>query len=128
MPVVNLCFPESSRGTSATKLLTTDYAAGRGELAALDLRTGRRLWTRRLGSPDFGCATVSRDVVFTSTYAGTILALRASTGEVLWRATAPAAVNACPAAVGRLLIVAAGAAYPRARVEHDEVVAYAPAP
>ncbi len=126
-PVVDLCFPESALGTSLAGFLTADYASGRGELAALDLKTGRRLWTRQLASPDFGCATVSQDVVFTATYAGTILALRASTGEVLWRATARAAINACPAVAGKLLIVAAGATYTRPRRDHDEVVAYAPA-
>jgi alcohol dehydrogenase (cytochrome c) len=127
VPVVDLCFPESSLGTSETKFLTTDYAAGRGALVALDLRTGRRLWTRRLGSPDFGCATVSNDVVFTSTSAGGVLALEASSGKVLWRATAPSAVNACPAVAGRLLVLPAAATYPRPRIQRPEVVAYAPA-
>jgi outer membrane protein assembly factor BamB len=126
VPVVDLCFPESGLGTSATRFLTTDYAAGRGALVALDLQTGKRLWKRALASPDFGCATVSNDVVFTSTYAGTVLALDASSGKVLWRATAPAAVNACPAVAGRLLVVVAGAAYPHARAQNDAVVAYAP--
>jgi len=125
-PVVDLCFPESALGTSLAGFLTADYASGRGALAALDLKTGRRLWTRQLDSPDFGCATVSRDVVFTATYAGAVLALRASTGEVLWRANARAAINACPAVAGKLLIVAAGAAYTKPRTEQDEVVAYAP--
>jgi outer membrane protein assembly factor BamB len=65
-------------------------------------------------------------VVFTSTYAGTVLALDSSSGKVLWHATAPAAVNACPAVAGRLLVVVAGAAYPHARAQNDAVVAYAP--
>jgi alcohol dehydrogenase (cytochrome c) len=125
-PVVDLCFPESALGTSLAGFLTANYASGRGELVALDLKTGKRLWTRRLASPDFGCATVSDDVVFTVTYAGTVLALRASNGETLWRARTPAAVNACPAVAGKLLIVAAGAAYTQPRTERDEVVAYAP--
>lgn len=125
-PVVDLCFRESALGTSLAGFLTTDYTKGRGGLVALDLKTGRRLWTHPLASPDFGCATVSNDVVFTITYAGTILALRSSNGETLWSAIAPAAVNACPAVAGKLLIVAAGAAYTQPRSEHDEVVAYGP--
>jgi alcohol dehydrogenase (cytochrome c) len=125
-PVVDLCFRESALGTSLAGFLTTDYTKGRGGLVALDLKTGRRLWTHRLASPDFGCATVSNDVVFTITYAGAILALRASNGETLWSAIAPAAVNACPAVSGKLLLVAAGAAYTQPRAEHDEVVAYGP--
>jgi outer membrane protein assembly factor BamB len=127
VPVVDLCFTESALGTSLSSFLTTNYAEARGALVALDLRTGRRLWSHPLASADFGCATVSHDVVFTDTYAGTILALSAKDGSVLWRARAPAAVNACPAAAGRLLVVAAAAAYPLPRDELYEVVAYAPA-
>ena len=37
-------------------------------------RAAGSLWERRLPSPNFGCATVSNDVVFTSTYAGRISA------------------------------------------------------
>ena len=126
-PVVNLCFEESALGTSNTAFLATDYAKGRGAFVALEEKTGKPLWRRRLSSPDFGCATVSNDVVFTSTYAGKVLALGAKDGRLLWQWTAPAAVNACPAVAGSLLVVAAGAAYPEPRNESDEVVAYAPA-
>ena len=126
VPVVNLCFTESAYGTSTAGFLATDYAKGRGAIVALDTKTGARLWQHQLSSPSFGCATVSNDVVFTSTYAGSVLAYRAMDGRLLWHATAPAAVNACPAVSGSLLIVAAGAAYPEPRSESDEVVAYAP--
>jgi outer membrane protein assembly factor BamB len=127
VPVVDLCFTESAVGTSTAGFLTTDYTKGRGSLVALDLKTGKRLWTRSLASANFGCATVSNDVVFTATYAGTLLAVRASDGKVLWRAAAPAPINACPAVAGRLLVVAAGATYPQPRTSRNEVVAYAPA-
>ncbi len=128
VPVVNLCFTESALGTSLNSFLTTNYAKARGALVALDLRTGQRLWSHTLASADFGCATVSNDVVFTDTYAGTILALNARDGRLLWQARTPAAVNACPAVAGRLVVVAAAAAYPMPRDERYEVVAYAPAP
>lgn len=128
VPVVDLCFTESAFGTSLAGFLTADYTKGRGALTALDLHTGRPLWTHRLASANFGCATVSHDVVFTVSYAGTILALKTSDGSELWRGAAPAAVNACPAVAGRLLIVAAGAAYPKPRTQSYQVVAYAPAP
>jgi alcohol dehydrogenase (cytochrome c) len=127
VPVVDLCFSESALGTSLAGFLATDYAQGRGALVGLDLHSGRPVWVRRLASPVFGCATVSNDVVFTVTYAGSVVAVRASDGRLLWHATAPAAVNACPAVAGSLVVVAAGAAYPEPRVASDEVVAYAPA-
>ena len=60
--------------------------AGKGRLVALDAATGRALWERRLPSPDFGCATVANDVVFTSTYDGTVYGFAAETGRLLWQA------------------------------------------
>jgi alcohol dehydrogenase (cytochrome c) len=125
VPVVQLCFHESSRGTSLGRFLTTDYAKGRGAFVALDATTGKRLWSRALPSPDFGCATVSHDVVFTATYAGTLLAYDAATGRELWHARVPAAINGCPAVAGKQLVIAAAAAYPEPRTQANEVVAYA---
>jgi alcohol dehydrogenase (cytochrome c) len=124
-PVVQLCFHESSLGTSLGRFLTTDYAKGRGAFVALDAKTGKRLWSHALASPDFGCATVSHDVVFTSTYAGTLLGYDTETGRRLWRTTVPAAINGCPAVAGKLLVIAAAAAYPEPRTQQNEVVAYA---
>jgi len=67
------------------------------------------LWARRLPSPNFGCATVASDVVFTSTYDGTVYALAVRSGRILWTAREPAGINACPAVAGDLLVVPAGA-------------------
>ena len=47
---------------------------GRGGLTAVDAATGTVAWQHALPSMDFGAATVANDVVFTSTYAGTIYA------------------------------------------------------
>ncbi|HLK45285.1 MAG TPA: PQQ-binding-like beta-propeller repeat protein, partial [Acidimicrobiales bacterium] len=104
----DLCYRENSVGGAASSFTTVNPATGRGELVALDLQTGRRLWRRRLPSPDFGCATVARDVVFTSTLDGTLYAFRAADGGLLWRTRAPAGINACPSVVDGRLFVAAG--------------------
>jgi outer membrane protein assembly factor BamB len=79
------------------------------------------VWERRLGSPDFGCATSSNDVVFTSTFDGTVYGFAASDGRLVWRAKARAGINACPAVVGDLLLVGAGVGGPGAT---PELVAY----
>jgi alcohol dehydrogenase (cytochrome c) len=73
-------------------------------------------------SPDLGCATVSNDVVFTSTYDGTVYALATRDGSVLWRSRLRAGVNACPAVVGDLLLVGAGV--PDSRRARPELVAF----
>ena len=85
---------------------------GRGELVALDARTGRPLWTRRFPAPAFGCATVANDVVFAPTLDGRIYALATDSGRILWQATARAGINACPAVAGDMLLVSAGTVYP----------------
>ncbi len=79
VPVVDLC----GWGSAAARqeLTSVDPSSGRGRLVALDAATGRRIWVRRLPSPDFGCATVSNDVVFTSTFDGTAYAFAAARRE-----------------------------------------------
>jgi alcohol dehydrogenase (cytochrome c) len=106
VPVVDLCGWGSA--VAAQQLTSVDPSQGRGRLVALDAATGRPLWERRLPSPDFGCATVANDVVFTSTYDGTVYALATLDGTILWRARMRAGVNACPAVVGDLLLVGGG--------------------
>jgi outer membrane protein assembly factor BamB len=80
------------------------------------------LWERRLPSPNFGCATVANDVVFTPTHDGRLYALSARDGTILWRATMRAGVNACPAVAGDLLLVGAGVR--RSKGSVPELVAF----
>ena len=106
---VDLCYAESATGAAAASFGSTDPAAGRGSVTALDLSTGRRLWTEALASPPFGCTTVAADVVFVPTFDGRIRAYAAADGRVLWQARARAGINACPSVAGDTLYVAAGA-------------------
>jgi alcohol dehydrogenase (cytochrome c) len=108
VPVVDLCYREDATGGAAVSFERVDPANGRGRLVALDADDGRVLWQRLLPQPDFGCATVTNDVVFTSTYDGTLYAFGARDGRPLWQARAGAGVNACPAVAGDTLYVAAG--------------------
>jgi PQQ enzyme repeat len=62
----------------------------------------------KLPSMDFGGATVANDVVFTSTYAGTVYAYNTQTGKTLWTPKAPAGINSFPG-VGDTLLVGVGA-------------------
>jgi outer membrane protein assembly factor BamB len=120
VPVVDLCGWGSA--TTSQPLTTLDPSRGRGRLVALDAATGRTLWERRLPSPDFGCATVANDVVFTSTFDGTLYAFAVSDGRELWRARMRAGVNACPAVVGDVVVLGAGAR--RSASSVPEVVAF----
>ena len=86
-----------------------NFKTGTGGLTAIDPGAGKVLWQNKLPSEDFGAATVANDVVFTSTYAGTIYAFDTQTGKTLWTAKAPAGINAFPAIDGDTLLVGAAA-------------------
>jgi alcohol dehydrogenase (cytochrome c) len=122
VPVVDLCSWGSA--VARQKVTKLDASRGRGRLIALDAATGRPLWERRLPSPVFSCATVSNDVVFTSTYDGRVYAFAVSDGAVLWRARMRARVNACPAVAGDLLLVGAGVRRPGGAGSVTELVAF----
>jgi outer membrane protein assembly factor BamB len=119
VPVVDLCVPESA--VTSTTLDHVDPTRGRGRLIALDTSTGKPLWSRLFPSPNFGCATVSNDVVLTSTYDGNVYAFAASDGKQLWHTKLRAGSNSCPAVVGDTLLVGAGV--PR-HGSVEELVAY----
>jgi alcohol dehydrogenase (cytochrome c) len=106
VPVVDLCSVGSA--TSRQQVTEVDPAQGHGRLVALSATTGAVLWQRRLELPDFGCATVANDVVFTSAYDGTVDGFDTRTGRRLWTARLAAGSNSCPAVAGDMLFVGAG--------------------
>jgi outer membrane protein assembly factor BamB len=106
VPVVDLC--GWGKATSSQPLTSVDPVLGKGRLVALDAVTGQILWERRLRSPNFGCATVSNDVVFTSTLDGTAYGFAVADGRLVWRARLAAGVNSCPAVAGDVLLLGAG--------------------
>ena len=78
-PVVNLATTFESQVTR-----TMDLAAGTGEVVALDVATGEKRWTTRLPAPPYGAATVSNDLLFTTTFDGTVHAYSTTNGEEVW--------------------------------------------
>jgi alcohol dehydrogenase (cytochrome c) len=100
---------------------------GRGGFTAVDPASGKVLWQRTLPVPDFGAATVANDVVFTSTYDGTIYAFDTQTGKTLWTVKAPAGINSFPAIDGDTLLVGAGTAGFDKKPK-DELIAYSLSP
>ena len=105
----------SRRAATGPKVSTSSGSTtrkGRASSWRSTHRSGRRLWTRKFPSPNFGCATVANDVVFTATYDGTIYGLSVEDGRTLWKAKARAGINACPAVAGRTLLVVAGTDHP----------------
>lgn len=93
-----------------------------GELLAIDLKTGKIVWNRKLPSPAFGAATVSNGIVYTTELAGNVIAFEAKTGKELWRAKLPAGSNSPIGITGKYLVVPAG--YPVEEGQVARLVAY----
>jgi alcohol dehydrogenase (cytochrome c) len=121
---VDLCYGESATGAAAASFISTDPARGRGTVTALDLASGRTLWSAPLRSPPFGCTTVAGDVVFVPTFDGHVRAYDAADGRVLWQVRANAGINACPSIAGNTLYVAAGARERSFTHPRFELIAY----
>jgi outer membrane protein assembly factor BamB len=68
-----------------------------GNLYALNATTGQVLWTRHIGSYDFGCApTVANGVVYMGAPDDNLYALNARTGNVLWTAPTEGRIGSSP--------------------------------
>jgi len=122
VPVVDLGFDYTS--TSVKPAAKAGLFGGTGELVALNPTDGSVHWKRSFPSADYGAATVSNDVVFTSTLDGKVYALSAKDGSILWKAQAPAGVNSFPAIDGNTLFVGAGAPAKGIKHAQNELVAY----
>jgi outer membrane protein assembly factor BamB len=81
-----------------------------GELVALDIKTGKEKWNREFEAAAFGAPVVVNDVVFATTFDGTVHGLDANTGGEVWTASLPAGSNSAVAASGDTLVVPAGIA------------------
>jgi outer membrane protein assembly factor BamB/mono/diheme cytochrome c family protein len=95
---------------------------GTGEMVALNVADGTLKWQATFAQPAYGAATVSNDLVFTTTFDGKLIALNKNTGEVVWETQMPAGTNAPVAIVGDTLVTAAS--FPQAAGQRAEIIAY----
>jgi alcohol dehydrogenase (cytochrome c) len=100
-----------------------DLMEGTGEIVAIDIATGRVRWDRRLPHSVYGAATISNDVVFTTTFDGTVWGLDLRTGEPVWKSKLSEATDAPVAISGDTLLTAAS--FPLRREQQElAIVAY----
>jgi outer membrane protein assembly factor BamB len=97
-------------------------AKGTGEMVALDVGDGSQKWKRELAQPAYGAATVSNDLVFTTTFEGKLIALDRDDGSVTWEEQMPAGTNATVAIVGDTLVTAAS--FPQSKDQRPVIIAY----
>ena len=102
--------PADYTGSEATVIGDIENATG--EMVAVNQDTGTVDWDTLLPSSPYGAATVTNDVVFTTTVHGDLYALNATTGAILVKTPMSAGTNAPVAVDGDYVIAGAGAALP----------------
>src|SRR4051794_9359240 len=81
-------------------------AKGTGDFVAIDAATGKVNWDAKLTSSPYGAATIANDVVFTTTFDGTLHGFNVDTGKEVFSTKLSAGTNAPVAVVGNTLITA----------------------
>jgi alcohol dehydrogenase (cytochrome c) len=99
--------PADYTGTVTSVLTAIENATG--EMVAVNQDTGTVEWDTLLPSSPYGAATVTNDVVLTTTFHGDLYALDAATGAVLLKTPMSAGSNAPVAVDGDYVIAGAGA-------------------
>jgi outer membrane protein assembly factor BamB len=112
--------PVDFTGSETSVFEAVENAAG--EMVAANQDTGTVEWDTPLPSSPYGAATVTNDVVLTTTFHGDLYALDAATGAILLKTPMSAGSNAPVAVDGDYVIAGAGAALPP--TQRDMIIAY----
>jgi alcohol dehydrogenase (cytochrome c) len=97
-------------------------AKGTGEMVAVSQDTGKIQWDDHLPSTPYGAATVTNNVVFTTTYSGYLYAFNTATGAILLKLPLSAGTNAPVAIDGDYVITGAG--IPDSNTQQPLIIAY----
>jgi alcohol dehydrogenase (cytochrome c) len=111
-----------SKISSQAKLTEQNPLKGTGEMVAIDQDTGKIKWQHHFPYSPYGSATVSNDLVWTTTFDGTLWALNKNTGAVVWHTKLPAGTNASPAIDGNTVVIGTG--YPYGKGQKTEILGY----
>jgi outer membrane protein assembly factor BamB len=95
---------------------------GTGAMTALEVSDGSVEWNRELPQPAYGAATISNDLVFTTTFEGKLLAISREDGSIVWEEQMPAGTNSTLAIVGNTLVTAAS--FPQSKDQRPVIIAY----
>jgi len=121
--VNNLAVPLSVKGvTENSRAFEASIGKATGEMIAVSQDTGKIEWDDQLPSSPYGAATVTGNVVFTTTYNGYLYAFNTATGAILLKTPLSAGTSAPVTIDGDYLIAGAGGAYSKG--EHALIIAY----
>jgi outer membrane protein assembly factor BamB len=118
---VPMCSGASKCSASVAAVIQSVLKAT-GEMVAVNQDTGEVEWDTTLPSTPYGAATVTNDVVFTTTFHGDLYALNAATGAILLKTPMSAGSNAPVAIDGDYVIAGAGA--PLSANQRPLIIAY----
>jgi outer membrane protein assembly factor BamB/plastocyanin len=96
--------------------------SGTGDLVAVNEATGNVEWDHKLPSSPYGAATLANDVLFTTTFNGTLYAFNANTGKEIWHTMLSANTNAPVAVAGDTVLAAAS--FPSSAAQKALIIAY----
>lgn len=116
-PIVNHSIEVTGGGTEIS-----EASSASGEVAAIDIKTGKIEWTKSLEAPAYGSATAVNDLVFVTGSNGAVYALDAKTGGEVWQGALPAGTNAGVTVSGNTVLAPAG--LPLAEGQEPQIVAY----
>jgi outer membrane protein assembly factor BamB len=108
--------------TEADAEFVGGIAAGTGELVAVNEATGAVEWDAKLPSSAYGAASIENDVVFTTTFNGTLYAFETTTGKELWKTKLSAGTNT-PVTIDEDTVITAGT-FPQAPGQKALITAY----
>jgi glucose dehydrogenase len=111
-----------TNNTEAGLKFKTPFNKGTGDFVALNQATGKIVWDHKFNQSPYGAASITNDVVFTTTYDGTVWAMSTTSGKVLWSAKLPAGTNT-PVAIAGNTVITAGS-FPQGKNQKAEIVAY----
>jgi outer membrane protein assembly factor BamB len=118
----NLCATYTNPKLPSVAQKVGAFTTGTGNMEALSLSTGKVLWNTKLPSSPYGAATVTNDLVFTTTFDGKLIAMNRNTGKIVWSQKLTASTNAPVAIDGDTLVTAAS--FPSGAGQKAEIVAY----
>ena len=95
-----------------------------GEIEALSLATGQVEWDTKVSTLPLGAATVSNDLIFTTLYTGTLIALNRTTGAIVYSQKLPTSTNAPIAVFGNTVLVPDGGPKTATGGGNPQLVAY----
>jgi outer membrane protein assembly factor BamB len=121
--VNNLAVPLTVKGVAEkSKAFEAAIATATGDMIAVSQDTGKIIWSDKLPSSPYGAATVTNNVVFTTTYSGYLYAFNASTGAILLK-TPMSSGSSAPVAVDGDYVIA-GAGVQGAKSDRQLIIAY----